>query len=131
MIGPETRGAIPMMFALDTASSVRGCRSLRPHAHRLKTTARPNMVKPKIRTKKRLNFPAPRLWPDSVERSGFPFGLVFMCLPREEAEPDRDAENQDQADAQEETPKAGRSNINHSSHPAGDDGKDNPGCQGN
>ena len=53
-----------------------------------------------------------------------------MCLPREEAEPDRDAENQDQADAQEETPKAGRSNIDEASHPAGDHGKHNPGRQG-
>src|ERR1700688_605897 len=104
MMGPETRGAIPMMFALDTASSVRGCRSLRFHAHRLNTTARPIMIKPKMRTKKRLNFPPPSLRPASVERSAFAFGLVFMCLPREEAEPDRDAENQDQADAEEETP---------------------------
>src|SRR4029077_13518472 len=131
MIGPETRGAIPMMFALDTASSVRGCRSLRSHAHKLKTTARPIMIKPKIRTKKHLNFPAPRLRPDSVDRSGFAFGLVFICLPRKEAEPDSDAENQDKADAQEETPKAGRSNIEDSRRPNGDYGKYNPGCQGN
>jgi hypothetical protein len=93
-----------MMFALDTASSVRGCRSLRSHAHTLKVTARPSMVKPRIRTKKRLNFPPPWLRPDSVDRPGFAFGLVFMFLPREEAEPDSDAENQDKADAQEETP---------------------------
>src|SRR5580704_9598490 len=123
MIGPETRDAIPMMFALETASSVRGCRSLRSHAHRLKTTARPRMIKPKIRTKKRLNFPGPRLRPDSVDRSGFAFGVVFMCLPREKAEPDRDAENQDKADAQEETPKAGRPNIEESCHPAGNYGQ--------
>src|SRR5271165_2583663 len=119
MIGPETRGAIPMMFALDTASSVRGCLSLKPHAHRLKATARPSMAKPRIRTKKRLNFPPPGLRPDSVDRSGFAFGFVFTCLPREEAEPHRDAENQDKADAQEETPKAGWSNIDDSSHTAG------------
>src|SRR5271166_1938808 len=131
MIGPETRGAIPMMFALDTASSVRGCRSLRSHAHRLKTTARPRMIKPRIRTKKRLNFPPPRLRPDSVDRSGFAFGLVFMCLPREEAEPDGDAENQDKADIQEETPEAGRSDIDDSCHPPGNYGKHDPGRQGN
>jgi hypothetical protein len=88
------------------------------------------MIKPKIRTKKRLNFPAPRLRPDSVDRSGFAFGLVFMCLPREEAEPDKDAENQDKADAQEKTPKAGRSNIDDSCHTTGDYGKHNSGCQG-
>src|SRR3984957_15409908 len=123
MIGPETRGAIPIMLALDTASSVRGCRSLRSHAHRLKTTARLSMIKPKIRTKKRLNFPVPRLRPDSVDRSGFAFGLGFMCLPREEAKPDRDAENQDKADTQEETPKAGRPNIDDSGHPTGNYGK--------
>src|ERR1700761_8621966 len=78
MIGPETRGAIPMMFARDTASSVRGCRSFRPQAQRLKTNARPSMIKPRIRTKKRLNFPAPRFRPDSVDMSGFAFGLVFI-----------------------------------------------------
>jgi hypothetical protein len=54
-----------------------------------------------------------------------------MCLPREEAEPDRDAENQDQADAQEETPKAGRFNIDHSCHPTRNYGKHNPSRQGN
>ena len=66
MIGPDTRGAIPMMWALDTASSVRGCRSLKSHARRLKTTARPTIVKLRIRTKKRLNFPASLFEPDSV-----------------------------------------------------------------
>jgi hypothetical protein len=54
-----------------------------------------------------------------------------MCLPRKEAEPDSDAENQDQADAQEETPKAGRPHIDQSCHPAGNYGKYNPGRQGN
>jgi hypothetical protein len=89
------------------------------------------MIKPKIRTMKRFNFPAPRRWSDSVDRSGFAFGLVFMCLPREEAEPDRDAENQDKADAQEETPEAGRSDIDESCHPTGNYGKHSPGYQGN
>jgi len=53
-----------------------------------------------------------------------------MCLPREEAEPDKDAENQDKADAQDETPKAGRSNVDDPCHTNSDDGKHNPGCQG-
>jgi hypothetical protein len=54
-----------------------------------------------------------------------------MWLPREETEPDRDAENQDKADAQEEAPKAGRPDIDHSCHPTGNYGKHNPGRQGN
>src|SRR6266478_7568032 len=129
MIGPDTRGAIPMMFALDTASSVRGCSSLNSHARRLKITARPMMIKPRIRTKKRLNFPAPGLRPDSVDRSGFAFGFGFMCLSREEPEPHRDAENQYKADAQEENPKAGRSNIDEASRSGCNYGKHNAGCQ--
>src|ERR1700730_9586489 len=129
MIGPDTRGAIPIMFALDTASSVRGCRSLNSHARRLKATARPMMTKPRISTKKLLNFPAPALRPDSVDRSGFALGFVFMCLPREAPEPHRDAENQYKADAQQKTPKAGRSNIDDAYHCACDYGKHNAGCQ--
>jgi hypothetical protein len=54
-----------------------------------------------------------------------------MCLPREEAEPDKDAENQNKADAQEETPKSRRFNVDEPSHSACDYGKHNPGCQGN
>jgi hypothetical protein len=54
-----------------------------------------------------------------------------MGLAREEAEPDRDAENQDKADTQEETPKTGRSKIDDSCHPTGNYGKHNPGRQGN
>src|SRR5260370_2535641 len=129
MIGTETRGEISIMFALDTASSVRGCRSLNSHARRLKTTARPMMTKPRITTKKRLNFPARGLGPDSVDRSGFAFGFAFMCLPREKPEPHRDAENQYKADAQQETPKAGRSDIDQASHSACNKGKHNAGCQ--
>jgi hypothetical protein len=53
-----------------------------------------------------------------------------MFLSREEAEPDKDTENQDKADAHEETPWAGRSNIYDSGHPTGNYGKHNPGCQG-
>src|SRR5262249_53988256 len=120
----------PIMFALDTASSVRGCRSLNSHARRLKTTARPMMTKPRIRTKKRLNFPPPGLRPDSADRSGFAFGFVFMGLPREEPEPHRDAENQYKADAHHETPKAGGPDIDEASQSDGDYGKHNPGGQG-
>src|SRR6516162_3043406 len=129
MIGPDTRGAIPIMFALDTASSVRGCRSLNSHARRLKATARPMMTKPKIRTKKPLTFPAPGLRPDSVAWSGFTFGFVVMCLPREEPEPHGDAKNQYKADAQQETPKAGRPNIDEASQSDCDYGEHNAGCQ--
>src|ERR1700740_3148515 len=119
-----------MMFALDTASSVRGCRSLKSHANRLKATARPMMIRLRIRTKKRLNFPAPWLRPDSVDRSGFTFELGFMCLAREEPEPYRDAENQNKADGHEKAWKAGRPDIDEASHSAGDYGKYNAGCQG-
>src|SRR5438309_157505 len=116
MIGPDTRGAIPMMFALDTASSVRGCRSLNSHARRLKITARPTMTKPRIRTKKLLNFPPWGRRSDSVARSGLVFGFAFICLPSKEPEPHRNAENQYKADAQQETPKAGGSDIDKASH---------------
>jgi hypothetical protein len=60
----------------------------------------PRIAKPRIRTKKRLNFPARGLRLDSIGKSGFAFGFVFMCLPREEPQPHRDAENQYKADAQ-------------------------------
>src|SRR4051794_31239326 len=79
MIGPETRGAIPIIFALDTASSVRGYRSLKSHAFRLNNTAKPIMIKLRIRTKKRLNFPAAVLRLDSAERLVFASGFGFMC----------------------------------------------------
>jgi hypothetical protein len=52
-----------------------------------------------------------------------------MLLPREEPEPHRDAENQYKADAQQETPKAGGSNIDEATQSDCDYGEHNAGCQ--
>jgi len=50
-------------------------------------------------------------------------------LAREEQEPYRDAENQDQADVYEKTQKTRHFNTDEAAHSDCDDGKHNPGCQ--
>jgi len=54
-----------------------------------------------------------------------------MCLPREEPEPHRDAENQYKADAHQETPKSGGLDIDKASHSDCNYGKHNASGQGN
>jgi hypothetical protein len=72
MIGPETRGAIPIWFARATASSVLGCRSLKFQAARLKMNASTSMPSPIVTPASGFNFFEMR-GPDTLLSKSGPF----------------------------------------------------------
>src|SRR5260370_24287247 len=125
MIGPETRGAIPIRFARATASSVLGCSSLKFHAAKLKMNARTARAIPIIAPNNGFVFFGTRYPRPLTPRSGFFIaGLAFMSLMlgAKEQKPGRNTENHDKTDRHHRTNHPNSRQLEDASNQGNEDG---------